>query len=67
MADLTITLQGGSSMPLHEVAEVIREALADFGWLSVQVERPPADSDTWDHGWDGLLEDETVLIRQDPG
>lgn len=61
MADLTITLQGGSSMPMRDVAETIREVLAGFGWQSVQIEEP---SGGWEEGWDGLLEDETILIRQ---
>lgn len=69
MPDLTITLQGGSSCPLCEVAAIIQEALASKG-LRVTIEVPPIAAypdNEWDNGWDGFLDNETVVIRYAEG
>jgi len=64
--DLVITLRGGSSRPLCEVAQIIHDALAEKGF-QVLVDIPEEPTDEWTYGWDGMLEDESVVIRYDRG
>ena len=66
MSDLTITLTGGSSCPLAEVAMIIQVALTNHG-LNVEIELPKTSTDEWKHGWDGFLSNESVVIRYDGG
>lgn len=62
MPDLTITLKGGSSCPVADVAMIIQVALTNRG-LNVEIEVPKSPTDEWKHGRDGFLSDETVVIR----
>jgi len=60
--NLLVTLIGGCSHPLNELAEKIGNVLSDAG-LNVTVEPPTQHSDEWEYGWDGFTSEERATVR----
>lgn len=63
---LVITISGGSSMALSRVAEEIQTLMSSHQFKKVEVECDCPENPVVKYGWDGLLMDESVLIKIQP-
>jgi len=59
-ANVTVTIQGVCSTPIDELLEALQTTFEELGF-QVTVDAP----DKLPEAWDGLNEDETVLIKYD--
>jgi len=60
---LVITLEGGSSVPLSDVAQEIVDTLETKLGMNVTLNTPPEGTKCWREGWDGFVSEESVAVR----